>query len=111
MRSIWEKYYAEAHGMVFVIDSADVGRMEEAKLAFDAVREHEELRGIPVLLLANKLDLPVRAKLPRCQCQCQCQMPLPMPMSTSQSCHRCRTAAELTESGRRAAHLTTPPRR
>mmetsp|Transcript_6587 Transcript_6587/g.16706 ORF Transcript_6587/g.16706 Transcript_6587/m.16706 type:complete len:192 (-) Transcript_6587:203-778(-) len=111
MRSIWEKYYAEAHGMVFVIDSADVGRMEEAKLAFDAVREHEELRGIPVLLLANKQDLPVRAKLPRCQCQCQCQMPLPMPMSTSQSCHRCRTAAELTESGRRAAHLTTPPRR
>mmetsp|Transcript_6584 Transcript_6584/g.16695 ORF Transcript_6584/g.16695 Transcript_6584/m.16695 type:complete len:228 (-) Transcript_6584:47-730(-) len=58
MRSIWEKYYAEAHGMVFVIDSADVGRMEEAKLAFDAVREHEELRGIPVLLLANKQDLP-----------------------------------------------------
>ena len=73
MRSIWEKYYAEAHGMVFVIDSADVGRMEEAKLAFDAVREHEELRGIPVLLLANKQDLPVRAKLPRCRCQ----MPLP----------------------------------
>ena len=60
MRSIWEKYYAEAHGMIFVIDSADVGRMDEANLAFDAVRDHEELRGIPVLLLANKQDLPVR---------------------------------------------------
>ena len=34
MRSIWEKYYAEAHGMIFVIDSADVGRFEEARLAF-----------------------------------------------------------------------------
>ena len=87
MRSIWEKYYAEAHGMIFVIDSADVGRFEEARLAFgkflvslhrrslvgvgnpltaclpthtDAVRQHEELSGIPVMLLANKQDLPVR---------------------------------------------------
>ena len=34
MRSIWENYYAEAHGMIFVIDSADVGRFEEARLAF-----------------------------------------------------------------------------
>lgn len=58
MRSIWEKYYAEAHGMIFVIDSADVGRFEEARLAFDTVRHHEELRGIPVMLLANKQDLP-----------------------------------------------------
>lgn len=58
MRSIWEKYYAEAHGMIFVIDSADVGRFEEARLAFDAVRQHEELSGIPVMLLANKQDLP-----------------------------------------------------
>ena len=43
--------------MIFVIDSADVGRMEEAKLAFDAVRQHEELSGVPVMLLANKQDL------------------------------------------------------
>lgn len=57
MRSIWEKYYAEAHGMIFVVDSADVGRFEEAKLAFDAVRHHDDLGGVPVMLLANKQDL------------------------------------------------------
>ena len=34
MRSIWEKYYQEAHAVVFVVDSADVGRLEEAKLAY-----------------------------------------------------------------------------
>jgi len=33
MRSIWEKYFAEAHGLVYVIDSADEERMEEARLA------------------------------------------------------------------------------
>lgn len=34
MRSLWEKYYADAHGLIFVMDSADVGRFEEARMAF-----------------------------------------------------------------------------
>ena len=34
MRSIWDKYYSDAHGVVFVIDAADVARIEEARLAF-----------------------------------------------------------------------------
>jgi hypothetical protein len=34
MRSIWDKYYSDAHGVVFVLDAADVTRFEEAKLAF-----------------------------------------------------------------------------
>lgn len=58
VRSIWDKYYSEAHGLVFVLDSADVGRFEEARLAFDAVRDHADLDGVPFLLLANKQDLP-----------------------------------------------------
>ena len=37
MRSIWEKYYTEANAVVFVVDSADVGRLEEAKLAYGKV--------------------------------------------------------------------------
>ena len=58
MRDIWCKYYAEAHGMVFVVDSADRSRWDEARLAFENVRNHDELRGIPILLIANKQDLP-----------------------------------------------------
>lgn len=57
MRSIWEKYYDEANAVVFVIDSADVGRLNEAKLAFDATCDHEILRQVPILTLANKQDL------------------------------------------------------
>jgi ADP-ribosylation factor related protein 1 len=34
MRAIWERYYSEAHAVVYVVDSADVGRLEEAKLAY-----------------------------------------------------------------------------
>ncbi|CAM9690634.1 unnamed protein product [Chrysoparadoxa australica] len=59
MRSLWSHYFEDAHGLVFVIDSADVGRFEEAKLAFDSMMEEGgQTHGIPTLLLANKQDLP-----------------------------------------------------
>lgn len=34
MRNIWERYYDSAHAIVFVVDSSDIGRLEEAKLAY-----------------------------------------------------------------------------
>ena len=60
MRSIWERYYKEANAVVFVVDSADIGRLEEAKAAFDEVCENEllALHDVPVLTIANKQDLP-----------------------------------------------------
>lgn len=33
LRSIWEKYYEEAHAVVFVIDAACPSRFEDAKSA------------------------------------------------------------------------------
>ena len=44
--------------MVFVIDSADRERLEIAKQELDLMLQEEELRGSPVLILANKQDLP-----------------------------------------------------
>ena len=35
LRSIWSKYYGECHGLVFVVDAADGGRLDEAKLALE----------------------------------------------------------------------------
>jgi ADP-ribosylation factor related protein 1 len=58
LRSLWDRYYAEAHGMVFVLDANDPDRLDEALRTFEAVRESEELRGIPILIIANKQDLP-----------------------------------------------------
>ena len=34
MRNMWEKYYDDANAIVFVVDSADITRLEEAKLAY-----------------------------------------------------------------------------
>jgi ADP-ribosylation factor related protein 1 len=34
MRSMWEKYYEESNCVIFVIDAADVGRLDEAKFAY-----------------------------------------------------------------------------
>lgn len=44
--------------MVYVIDSADKDRIEVAKQELELMLQEEELRGAPVLILANKQDLP-----------------------------------------------------
>ncbi|KAF7813267.1 ADP-ribosylation factor-related protein 1 [Senna tora] len=58
LRSIWEKYYEEAHAVIFVIDAACPSRFEDAKSALEKVLRHEDLQGAPLLILANKQDLP-----------------------------------------------------
>ncbi len=35
LRSIWDKYFAEAHALVYVVDAADVDRIPEAKAVMD----------------------------------------------------------------------------
>ena len=34
MRKVWESYYREANAVVFVVDSADLGRLNDVKEAF-----------------------------------------------------------------------------
>lgn len=57
LRTIWDKYYSEAHALVFVVDAANETRLQEAKAAFEEVVNERHLAGVPVLLLANKKDL------------------------------------------------------
>ena len=35
LRSIWEKYFAESHAVVFVVDSTNEDRLAEAKIVMD----------------------------------------------------------------------------
>ncbi len=37
MRHIWEKYYDDAECIVFIVDSCDRERLEEAKLAYGKI--------------------------------------------------------------------------
>ncbi|KAG2551477.1 ADP-ribosylation factor-related protein 1-like [Panicum virgatum] len=58
LRAIWEKYYEEAHAIMYVIDAATASSFEDAKSALEKVIRHEHLRGAPLLIVANKQDLP-----------------------------------------------------
>nr|XP_028571748.1 ADP-ribosylation factor-like protein 13A isoform X2 [Podarcis muralis] len=52
----WRDQYSTAHGIIFVLDSSDVARMEEAKKTLSCVLGHPKVSGKPLLLLANKQD-------------------------------------------------------
>ncbi|XP_048127489.1 ADP-ribosylation factor-related protein 1 isoform X1 [Rhodamnia argentea] len=54
LRSIWEKYYEEAHAVVFVIDAASPSRFEDSKSSLEKVLRNDDLQGAPLLILANK---------------------------------------------------------
>uniref|UniRef100_A0A8C6DPU1 ARF like GTPase 13A n=1 Tax=Moschus moschiferus TaxID=68415 RepID=A0A8C6DPU1_MOSMO len=55
-REIWPNYYAQAHGLVFVLDSSDLERMQEVKVILPSLLSDERVAGKPILLMANKQD-------------------------------------------------------
>jgi hypothetical protein len=69
LRVIWDKYFSEAHGVVFVVDAADEKRVEDARTELDKLLLHPEIADAPVLVFANKRDqrvsLRTRTRLSR----------------------------------------------
>ncbi|ORX88605.1 P-loop containing nucleoside triphosphate hydrolase protein [Basidiobolus meristosporus CBS 931.73] len=63
LRTLWEKYYKECHGIVFVVDSTDSSRLQECREAFESMVAHDSTEGVPVIMLANKQDLPNALKV------------------------------------------------
>ncbi|RMB97833.1 hypothetical protein DUI87_25690 [Hirundo rustica rustica] len=55
-RSAWRSHYGGAHGLLFVLDSGDPARVEEARKVLSRVLSHPDVSGKPLLLLANKQD-------------------------------------------------------
>ncbi|XP_078542033.1 ADP-ribosylation factor-like protein 13A isoform X2 [Lissotriton helveticus] len=55
-RGTWRNFYTEAHGIIYVVDSSDLERVEEAKWILASVLCHPKISGKPLLLLANKQD-------------------------------------------------------
>uniref|UniRef100_A0A061RW84 ADP-ribosylation factor related protein 1 n=1 Tax=Tetraselmis sp. GSL018 TaxID=582737 RepID=A0A061RW84_9CHLO len=56
LRSIWDKYFEEAHAIVFLVDGTAPERFEESKLALERVLGSRDIHGAPLLVLANKQD-------------------------------------------------------
>ncbi|KRX14276.1 ADP-ribosylation factor-like protein 13B [Trichinella nelsoni] len=57
IRDIWKNYYAEIHGLIFVIDGSDWTRTEENRFVLGEVLNHEWIHGKPLLVIVNKHDL------------------------------------------------------
>ncbi|XP_061072192.1 ADP-ribosylation factor-like protein 14 [Conger conger] len=58
MRPHWEQYFEDTAGVVFVVDAADRRRLGEARQELERVLKSEHLRRAPVVVLANKQDVP-----------------------------------------------------
>ncbi|XP_037033510.1 ADP-ribosylation factor-like protein 4C [Bradysia coprophila] len=58
LRPLWRSYTRCTDGIVFVLDSVDIERMEEAKMELMRTAKCPDNQGVPVLILANKQDLP-----------------------------------------------------
>jgi len=43
--------------LIFVFDISDVDRLDDAKETLQLLLKEEEFKGIPILILANKIDL------------------------------------------------------
>ncbi len=58
VRPLWKSYTRNTDGIVFVVDSVDTERMEEAKVELLRTARCPENLGVPILVVANKQDLP-----------------------------------------------------
>ncbi|XP_060554715.1 uncharacterized protein LOC132715682 [Ruditapes philippinarum] len=58
IRPLWKHYFQNVDGLVYVVDSADRERMYEAREELFSIVDNDEMRGVPVCIIANKQDLP-----------------------------------------------------
>eukprot|EP00812_Abedinium_dasypus_P008991 NODE_2712_length_889_cov_1796.522782.p1 GENE.NODE_2712_length_889_cov_1796.522782~~NODE_2712_length_889_cov_1796.522782.p1 ORF type:complete len:202 (+),score=46.38 NODE_2712_length_889_cov_1796.522782:59-607(+) len=58
IRRLWRHYYRGTQGLIFVVDSTDQDRFEDARAELDELLSADELRDAAVLIFANKQDLP-----------------------------------------------------
>jgi len=59
IRGLWRHYYQNTTAVVFVVDSSDRERLQEAKSELVRLLQEPELENAFVLVLANKQDLPL----------------------------------------------------
>merc|ERR1711998_144250 len=58
IRKLWRYYYANTKGLIFVVDSNDRDRIEDAREELHQILGEDEMRDAAVLVFANKQDLP-----------------------------------------------------
>lgn len=57
LRVLWEKYFADAHAVIYVVDGLDKERIAESRSELEKILADPDLQGAPLLLMLNKQDL------------------------------------------------------
>ncbi|VDN07954.1 unnamed protein product [Thelazia callipaeda] len=57
-RSMWERYCRGVNAIIFMVDAADEDKLEASRMELIQLLDKPQLDSIPVLVLANKKDLP-----------------------------------------------------
>ena len=58
IRPLWQHYYENCDGIIYVVDSSDSLRMKEAREELEEVLGDDRLRDSSLLVFANKQDMP-----------------------------------------------------
>merc|ERR1712003_143996 len=58
IRALWRYYYQNTQAVIFVIDSNDRDRIEDAREELTKILVEDEMRDAVLLVFANKQDLP-----------------------------------------------------
>ena len=66
LRKLWRHYYNGCDAVIYIVDSNDTERIDEAAHELRQVLSNEELRDAAVLVYANKQDLPNSMNVSTC---------------------------------------------
>jgi|TARA_A100001015_G_C14668657_1_gene585969 ADP-ribosylation factor protein 1 len=58
IRPLWRHYYQNTEGVIFVVDSNDLERIDAARKELEQMLAEDSLKDACVLVFANKQDLP-----------------------------------------------------
>mmetsp|Transcript_28830 Transcript_28830/g.73885 ORF Transcript_28830/g.73885 Transcript_28830/m.73885 type:complete len:195 (-) Transcript_28830:3645-4229(-) len=58
LRAYWRNYFEATEALIWVVDSADIARLNDCKEELQNLLKEERLSGSTLLILANKQDLP-----------------------------------------------------
>lgn len=63
MRTMWDIYYMNTDGIIYVIDSNDIDNLEESKNQFYKLLQNDTLKNAVILIFANKQDIMTSKKV------------------------------------------------
>ena len=58
LRPLWKHYYNGVNAVIYVIDTNDYDRIQESLEELKKLVDDDQLQSVPILIYANKIDLP-----------------------------------------------------